>query len=41
MVEVGEKMKSVVEKLKLQGMSIETIANKMDVTVNDVLRMLR
>ena len=40
LIEVGENMKSVVEKFKLQGMSIEEIANKMDVTVNDVLRML-
>ena len=40
LIEVGENIKSVVEKFQARGMSIEEIAKSMDVTASDVLRML-
>lgn len=39
LIEVGESMKSVVEKFLEQGMSLEQVAKRMDVTVNDVENM--
>ena len=41
LVEVGECMKSVVEKFLAQGMSMEEAAKRMDVTVADAENMLQ
>jgi len=40
LIEVGESMKAVVERFQANGMSIEHVAEKMDVTKADVYRML-
>jgi len=40
LIEVGESLKAVVERFRTKGMSIEHIAEKMDVTEVDVNRML-
>jgi tRNA-Thr(GGU) m(6)t(6)A37 methyltransferase TsaA len=41
LIEVGESMKSVVERLQTEGMSLTEIAERMDVTESDVNNMLR
>lgn len=41
LVEVGESMKSVVEKFMAQGMSLEDVAKRIDGTVSDVEHMLQ
>ncbi|GHU66198.1 glyoxalase [Clostridia bacterium] len=40
-IEVGEKMKSVVERFQASGMSIDEIAKKMDVSEKDIYKMLQ
>jgi transposase len=40
-IEVGEKMKSVVERFQARGMSIDEIAKKMDITEKDIYKMLQ
>jgi catechol 2,3-dioxygenase-like lactoylglutathione lyase family enzyme len=40
-IEVGEKMKSVVERFQARGMSIDEIAKKMDVNEKDIYKMLQ
>ena len=41
LIEVGEQMKAVVERFQRDGLSLEETATKMEVTVDDVQRMLR
>lgn len=41
LIEVGESMKSVVEKFLSQGLTIEAIADKMDVGSSDVQKFLK
>ena len=41
LIEVGEPIKSVVERFQASGMSIQDIAKKMDVTVDGVQKMMR
>ncbi|MDR0812781.1 MAG: VOC family protein [Oscillospiraceae bacterium] len=40
-IEVGERMKSVVERFQASGMSIDEIAKRMDVSENDIHKMLQ
>ena len=41
LIEVGESMKSVIEKFMDQGMTLEEVAKRIDGTVTDVEKMLR
>lgn len=41
LIEVGESLKSVIEKFQAQGMSTEEIAEKIDVTESDIQRILQ
>ena len=41
LIEVGEPMKAVVERFFAQGLSLQEIAGKMDVTPEDVERMMQ
>ena len=41
LIEVGEPMKAVVERLQTSGLGMEEIATKMDVTINDIKIMLK
>lgn len=41
LIEVGETLKSVVERFQKQGMTIEIIAERMDVTIEEVYRILK
>ena len=40
LIEVGEPMKPVVERLQAEGLTLSEVAKRMDVTVEDVCRML-
>lgn len=41
LIEVGESLKAVIEKFQAQGMSMEKIAEKMDVTESDIQRIVQ
>lgn len=41
LIEVGEPLKAVIEKFQAQGMSMEKIAEKMDVTESDIQRIVQ